>query len=120
MEKRRFKQGAWNLLCLQTGMCLPSARSRESVCKSHELLFTKKRVQKHFPSARAATVSRNLKVLKKEHLLLKEQRAQEQEEHAREKDELERQLQSYRERIDSLQGNTVQGAIVTATSSPIL
>ena len=41
MEKR-FKQGAWNLLCLQTGMCLPSARSRESVCKSHELLFTKK------------------------------------------------------------------------------
>ena len=40
MEKR-FKQGAWNLLCLQTGVCLPSARSRESVCKSHELLFTK-------------------------------------------------------------------------------
>ena len=46
-------------------MCLPSARSRESVCKSHELLFTKKGVQKHFLSARAATVSRNLKTDKK-------------------------------------------------------
>ena len=63
MEKW-FKQGAWNLLCLQTGVCLPPARSRESVCKSHKLLFTW--VQKHFLSARAATVSRNLKIMGKQ------------------------------------------------------
>ena len=30
------------MLCLQTGMCLPSARSTECVCRSHKLLFTKK------------------------------------------------------------------------------